>query len=185
MTSRSRSVIAGSVVIVTLVAAGIIWFAVIGDKHKRQSELPKTTAELLVGSWKRVENPEDRKPVEPDLFGIVCRFTEDGRYEFRVTDFIRGPWATSGTYQLDGNTIKFFTPTSDNPSPIPDQIWELSSTIESISEEELVIVTVTKKRWAQEMAHNLAVVREVPLEQSLSEVQQDSSRSVYVRIKEQ
>ena len=140
---------------------------------------------MLVGKWKLVDQPADRIPGEPGLFGFVFSFTEDGRYESRIIDFFDGPEETSGTYQLEGNTIRFFTPTIANPSPISSEIWELTSTIETLTEEELIIVTITKKRKTPERAQQLAQVREVPVGLILAEVREDRSRSVYVRLKDQ
>jgi Lipocalin-like domain len=184
MTARSRWVIAGSA-LAALVGGAVLWFAVIREKPKPQpADQPKTTAELLVGTWRLVEQPEDREPREPDLFGIVRQFADDGRVEDRVTDFINGPQVSSGTYRLEGNTLKFFSPSIANPSPTRHEIWELTSTIESLTEEELVIVTVTRKRWAPERAQQLAGLREVPVEQVLAEVREDRSQSVYIRVKD-
>jgi len=168
-----------------LIGTPVLWFAVFRNREQPVVDQPppKTTAELLVGSWKKVRPGEH--PAEPALYEIIRRFKDDGKYELDIWNAIDGPRLISGTYRLDGNTLRFLTPVVD-PSPIPHQeIWELVNTIESVTEEQLVIVTVTRKRWTPETAQTLANARDVPVEPILDEVREERSRTVYVRIKEQ
>lgn len=146
-----------------------------------KSEKQKTTAELLIGSWKEVQ-PE-QKPDEPALFEIVHRLRADGTYELDVWDTLRGPKVVSGRYQVQGNALQFLSDITGNPSPTCNEICERTHTIESLTEEQLVLVTVTKKRWAPEMARDLAEARGVPVDSVLAEIRENCSRSVYFRIK--
>jgi hypothetical protein len=142
---------------------------------------PKTIAELLVGSWREVEPGEN--PNERILFSIVYHFRADGTFEVDVWDAMRGPKVRSGQYRVQGATLQILWPGASNLSPTRYEIWERTWTIESLTEEQLVIATVTKKRWSPEMARELAEGMGVPIDSVLSKVWEDHSRSVYVRIK--
>jgi hypothetical protein len=184
MTTRSRKFV-GIAVAALLLGTGVLWFNVFRDRHKLPVEQPKTTAQLLVGSWKLIERPEDRNSREPPSVEIIRHFAKDGTCELRVWDVVRGTKVTPGRYRLEGNVIEFVNPTSANLSPSRYEIWERVNTIESLTDEELVILSVTKKRWSPEMAQELADVREVPVAQVLAEVREDRSRSVYLRVKDE
>jgi hypothetical protein len=164
----------------------VLWIIVFRHTQQPVSEGPqpekqKTTTELLIGSWKEVQ-PE-QMPNEPVLFEIVHRFRADGTYELDVWDMLRGPKVLSGKYQVQGNALQFLLDITENPSSTRDEICERTHTIESLTEEQLVIVTVSKKRWTSEMARDLAEARGVPIDSVLAEIREDRSRCVYVRIK--
>jgi len=185
MNKRWRLLVAISAV---LAMSGIgLWFGVFRDRQQPVIPNPpvpqKPLAELLVGTWKKVQPGEN--PDTPALFEVVVHYGNDGKYEYRVWNSIEGYKTISGTYRLDGHSIQFLSPVV-NPSPIPRQeSWELVNTIEFLTERDLVIGTVTKKRWAPEIAQELAEARGVPLATVLGEVREERSRSVYVRIKDE
>jgi hypothetical protein len=171
--------------VTSAVGGAVLWFFVFRPPQQPlaeepKPEQPKTMAELLVGSWKKVEAGQN--PNEPVLFEIVHRFRADGTHELDIWDALRGPKVVSGRYQVQGNTLQFLWERASNPSPTRDEIWEMTSTIESLTEEQLIFVTVTKKRWAPEMARELAEVRRVSVDSVLAEIREDRSRSIYVRI---
>ena len=183
MRTRLRAIVAGFVVLALI---AVLWFSVFHHHQQPSTEQPnppqeKTIAERLVGSWKQVQ-PE-RKPDEPVLFEIVHRFRADGTYELDVWDALRGPKVVSDRYQVQGDTLQFLSERASNPSPTRDEIWAATSTIESLTDEQLVIVTVTKKRWAPERARVLAEVWGVSVEQLLSEVREERHSATYERVK--
>jgi hypothetical protein len=168
-----------------LVGGAVVWLTVFRNHPKPQVEHPKTAAELIVGSWRLIKRPEERNPDAPRSFDIVYHFTEDGNFEVRVWDVIRGSRVTQMKYQLDGNTIKFSTTSGANAPTDHHEIWEPMSSIETLTEDELVIATITKKRWTLERAKDLALLREIPVEQVLAEVWEDRSREVFMRVKDE
>ena len=171
--------------LLALVAGASVWFAFFRDKGQRPAEespKPKTTAELLIGSWKEVQPGQSN---EPALFEVVLHFKQDGKYELSTWDSIRGPRVAPGTYRLHENTLQFSPASATELSPIRGEIWERTSIIETLTEEQLIIVTITRRRWTQEMAEQLADVRGVPVGPLLAEVREDRSRSLYVRLKDE
>jgi uncharacterized protein (TIGR03066 family) len=65
-------------------------------------DLPKTTAEKLVGTWKLIE--ADRPPGEP-VPDATIEFTKDGKVTFRI---VRGKGKSpilTGTYKLVGKEL--------------------------------------------------------------------------------
>jgi hypothetical protein len=182
MNKRRRLFVA---VFAVLALGGIgLWFGVFRDRQQQQVEQPpappKTVAELLIGSWQ--EAPPGQNPPENAAIELIYHFARDGKYEVRYWTVIHGSEVTPGTYRLDGNTLQFLSPAA--PSYIlAGEICERVNTIESITEERLVLVTVIKKRWTPEIAQDLADANNVPVEQLLTEVREDRHRDEYVRVK--
>jgi hypothetical protein len=184
MATRRRAFLAVSVVL-TAIGAVVLWFAFFRHCQQppvEQPTAPKTVAELLGGSWQEVapgQNPDENAGVE-----TIYHFAADGTYELRCWTIVHGTNVITGTYHLDGNALQFLTPVPPS-SVFYNEILERVNTIESITEERLVIVTVTKKRWTPEFAKELADATDKPVEKLLAEVREDRSRSEYVRVKNQ
>jgi hypothetical protein len=161
------------------VAAGAVWFSFFRNKPQPavvqpEPPPPKTTAELLLGSWKEVY-PE--QAVRPEL---LYHFTKDGRHEIRVWDFIHGPAVSVGTYKLEGNTIRFEPQYQDN---YREEILDRVTLIEKLTDEELILVTVTKKRCTPATAKDIAAVRDLPVDQVLAEVREEKAEPrFYIRM---
>jgi uncharacterized protein (TIGR03066 family) len=133
MITRSRFVIAGSALTVLVVAAAL-WFTVIRDRTKPPTEQPKTTAQLLVGSWEMVLCSDNEAVA--DVVHIVCAFTEGGRFEVRAQNPIDGLQTRTGRYLLEGNKIRF---TAEPFARSRVQIWDVI--IESITDERFVTIS--------------------------------------------
>lgn len=103
-----------------------------------RSELPqapapgvkKSTAELLVGTWKQVKFM-NKPPLGENLMG----FTADGKYFARLTSPRLAVRITTGSYSLIGKSIRL---TSDANDEGPSKSWDV--VIEAISAEELTVV---------------------------------------------
>jgi len=61
-------------------------------------------------------------------------------------------------------------------------ISESKFIIESLTENQLIELVITQKRHTPERAQNLAMLKDVPLDQVLAEVTEEKQRTVYVRI---
>jgi hypothetical protein len=129
MIGRSRLLVALSVVVV-LVGAGVLWFAVFRERPD-PAEV-KTTAELLVGSWKMTKC--DYPPIAPQV-EIILVFSDDGRFETHGADPWNGLRVRMGTYRLEGNTIHFSVGPTDR---LDAMTWD--KVIEVITEDKLVLV---------------------------------------------
>lgn len=105
------------------------------SRERPQPELKPKTAELLVGTWERIESDP---PVSADGSSVI-EFTADGKWFARtISEAGDEPQLSSGTYVLEGDTIRM-TLLSANKLWGPDRLgnsWERQ--IESISEKELV-----------------------------------------------
>lgn len=92
----------------------------------------KTTAELLVGTWKRVKQQDN--PLPPD-WDITIEFTAGGKVIMRAKGpFTDPPPLLTGTYKLEGNTIRVTMDMDPLPNP-PSR----TPIIKFISEEKLMI----------------------------------------------
>lgn len=84
-----------------------------------RSELPeapaprekKTHAELLVGKWRLAK--VDKELIGPQTI-LTAEFTRDGKFIFEATDPTVRPQRSTGTYTLNGNTIRLTTQTDTN-----------------------------------------------------------------------
>lgn len=99
----------------------------------------KTTAELLVGTWKMVTD-DDGKPL-PFLLFVTAEFTREGRFTFIHADPARRlVEKTNGTYKLKDRTITLTAEASDTE---PERSWELR--IETITDSNLHLIPKTRK----------------------------------------
>lgn len=186
MTRKRRLAIAGFALVI-LIGTGVVWFAVISNRN----QLPKTTAELLVGKWRYVWRADERNPnpelnsAIPNEFQPIFEFTHDGKWISTIRDFRNSCWeVTTASYELDGNNLKFQPASSENPSYDSGETSEFINVIESINGDELILSTLMRKRWSTERAQKLAVIRNIPVGQVLDEVRETRFRSKYVRINE-
>jgi uncharacterized protein (TIGR03066 family) len=104
----------------------------VGDLPQAPEPRPKaekTKAELLIGTWKLVETLN--KQLLPKVDARI-EFTKDGKFTTSVNEPKQGLPARSGTYTLNGNTIRL-TKVADEDGP--DESWDV--TIESLTEVEL------------------------------------------------
>ena len=93
----------------------------------------KTTAELLVGTWKQVSR--NGKPL-PETYEPTIELTKDGKVTFRVLKSDRPiPPARVGEYRLEGNDIKFRTEATTESQA---QDWIVM--IKAIDEKKLLII---------------------------------------------
>jgi uncharacterized protein (TIGR03066 family) len=90
---------------------------------------PKPWSELLVGTWKMVKSRNMQ--LAPGVDAQI-EFTKDGKFVIRVCDPKNGDSLKTGTYTLNGNTIRL-TRRADEEGP--EKSWEI--TIESLSADEL------------------------------------------------
>jgi hypothetical protein len=181
---KTRLRIFAGVSVLILVTVAVAWFTFFRDKQQPvveqpQQAQPKTTAELLVGSWKEIY-PE--RAIQPNLFEVVHHFAQDGKYEIHVWDSARGNKVIASRYRLEGNIIRFDPLEIDTPG---EEILERVTKIEKLTNEQLVLITVTKTRWTPEMAKKLAAIRDVPLDQILAEAREDKSQTVCTRVQNQ
>jgi len=90
----------------------------------------KTTAELLIGTWKRVAQ-QNLPQISPE-WDITVEYAVDGKVFIRAKDPDSGlPPLQTGTYRLEGNVIKKIM---DPPAKPRDRVV----TIESVSEDKLI-----------------------------------------------
>ena len=87
----------------------------------------KTSAELLVGTWKLIKVDDKLEPAH-----VFAEFKKDGQFTFRATD---PPQTRTGTYQLTGNTLHL---TANANGDRPGKSWDV--VIEVVTETELVTV---------------------------------------------
>ena len=115
-----------------LVGAGISWLVLRQHAETPPAEPPKTTAELLVGKWKRVKSNTKDAPGYKE----TIEFTAAGEEVTVIdSDLEEVPIVVTGRYRMEGNTIW----------AIRDPHVRLVRTahavaIESISEDKLVLV---------------------------------------------
>ena len=133
----------------------------------------KTTAELLVGKWKKVE------PVSGTTH--TSEYTHDGKAVGTSSDR-NGVRVRALEYRLIGTTLAF-TPSDANYSSSPKHAQQRTSFVESVTEDKLVIVLVINGRWTLEGAREQAHIRDEPVERWLNETWVERHRSVYERIK--
>ena len=124
MTTRARSVIAGSAVAV-LIGAAVFWLTVIRDKHKPPVEQPKTMADQLVGKWRLVK----RTPPYTGPMQMTFEYTLEGTVLLWKEVPLSEMWIEIGTYRLEGSTLCLTMDTDP---------YERIMTIDSITEERLV-----------------------------------------------
>jgi hypothetical protein len=105
--------------------------------HERKPQIPeppkpKTTEELLIGTWRLVNH---NGTVLPEDYIITVEFTSDGKLIIRKSyPNLRVPSEeTTGTYALSGMTLTLSTPDSGVTEDIR---------IEAISEEEMQTIGV-------------------------------------------
>lgn len=120
-----------------LTCAGLFslsWFLFVRERPQ-QAELPpkaKTTGELLIGTWDIVE----QDPPQLSKANARTMFTKDGKAILRVTEVAHETSPElSGTYQLEGETIRFDYPESADH---PHTVW--MAKIETITEDTLVLI---------------------------------------------
>jgi uncharacterized protein (TIGR03066 family) len=108
-----------------------------------QAPLPrvkKTTAELLIGTWKQVSS-NSGQPL-PKTYETTLEMTKDGKVCFRVVKSDRPiPPPRVGEYRLDGNIIRFAT---ERTTETPPQNW--SVTIKELDENKLLISASEKDK---------------------------------------
>jgi hypothetical protein len=138
----------------------------------------KSWSELIVGKWLHV----NRK----DLIGDKVReFTRDGRVIERYSYPARpnhpggievGTWE----YRVEGKIL------SSPPSTRDDGTWvtEYTTFIETLTENELVTLTIKRTRLSVEIARQVAARRKIPVEQVLADVREERGRTFYVRLKD-
>jgi hypothetical protein len=169
-----------------LVGCVAVWLTVFRNHAHSPTAQPKTAAELIVGSWRLIQRPEERNPNHERTVDVIFSYAKDGSFTLQIWDVIRGSQPVkTGTYRLEGNVLELHTPWIDNDSTSVNEISETSSTIESITEEEMVLASVTRRRWTPRQAQILAEAQHVPLEQLLSEVREEHSRTVLLRVKDE
>jgi uncharacterized protein (TIGR03066 family) len=112
------------------------WFLFVHKPAPEQPDEPppkeKTTAELLVGTWELVR--VDSEIVSPQST-IVAKFSRDGRFTFQATGEGVPHQPRTGTYELDGHTIRF---NADADADGSGKRWDV--VIELLTETELVTV---------------------------------------------
>lgn len=92
----------------------------------------KTTAELLVGTWRMMKS--DGETLQPLVVLLTAEFTPDGRFTFWHVGLLDKRVETKrGSYTLKGQTI---TLTSEASADDPEKTWEVK--IERLTETELI-----------------------------------------------
>jgi hypothetical protein len=119
--------------------AGTWYFA--GNRNRPDNPAPlatpKTTAELLIGTWECVEHDP---PIAPDL-KATAEYTTEGITTIRATHVQQGSIPPRrGIYQLTGETIRFDYPESADSS---HQTW--IAKIETITEDVLVLTSSSER----------------------------------------
>lgn len=159
MNTRLRVIVTVSIVLVLLGAVGI-WFAVTRGERQpnggqetgeqpKQSQ-PRTTAELLVGSWKLTKCD---LPVALDD-DFVCTYTADGRFQVVSVDPANKPQVGTGTYVLNGNILRVsVVATGVHDAASWDQV------IESITEDKLVVLGPPNSRGRQPRSEYQRIAR--------------------------
>jgi uncharacterized protein (TIGR03066 family) len=92
----------------------------------------KTTAELLVGTWKMIKLQD--VDVNPQL-DIQIEFNRDGKFIVQIIEPKNGIQMSKGSYTLKGKTLRR---TSVSGADQPERSWDV--TIEVITNDELIIV---------------------------------------------
>jgi len=140
MTICRRSVVmiwALSAVVGGLAGTGGAWFVLRPKDNKPPPvEVPKTTAELLVGKWKFVKSNTN----QPAELRAPIEFTRNGAVLVGIENVAKGTSETRGRYRLVGNTLWIFL-----EPPAEQGLGGLPVTIESVTEDRLVAIA-----WAGE-----------------------------------
>jgi hypothetical protein len=137
----------------------------------------KPWSELIIGKWLQVNRP--------DLVGDKVReFTREGkvieRYSYPARpNHPKGIEVGAWEYRVNGNVLF-------PPSTRDDGIWvrEYTTFIETLTENELVTLSIIRTRKSLEHAKREADRRKVPVEQVLAEVREERGRTYYVRVKD-
>ena len=136
----------------------------------------KPWSELIVGKWLYTGH---------DIVGQrTVEYTRDGKCITRYS-YPAAPGRPTGIevstheYRVNGNMLF-------PPSPYDDGTWVTESTtfIESLTENELILFSVTWTRLSLETAKQVAAARKIPVEQVLADVREEQGRYVYVRLKD-
>ena len=136
----------------------------------------KTWAELIVGKWNRVEIIVDG--VKIDVRGErTMEFTREGK----VIVCASYPPRTEKKYRIEKDLL-IDPEQPSNETNLPGEIWNSSTRIESLSEDQLVIVMTIQKHYDLETAKSIASV-ERPVEYLMTVPRIEVQRSIYVHIK--
>lgn len=134
-------------------------------------------SELIVGKWVDTNRNYQGQ--------TTWEFTRDGKLTSRYS-YPAAPGRPKGIktstrdYSING-TVLF--PTSS--VEVGFRVRVSTTYIESLSDNELVVLTSSQFRWSREIAKDEAARRKVPLEQVLGEVLRvEHGRDVYVRLKD-
>lgn len=110
MTRRERSLWLGSLlgVVVALAGGAAVWFALTRQRPQPPPEPPtpagpKTTAELLVGTWKQIRHNHPGLPV---TYTTTIEYTRSNRFRVWTYNPPAKPLVTGGTYRVEGDTIR-------------------------------------------------------------------------------
>ncbi len=141
----------------------------------------KPWPELIVGKWFQV----NRKNVAGD---VLEEFTRDGmvieRYSYQAAPgHSAGIEVGTHEYRVEGNILRY----PSIPEPFDDGIWVRQTTtfIETLTEGELVTLSVTLKHPSLRIAEREAATRNVPVEAVLNRVCEERGRVYYVRVKDE
>ena len=129
---------------------------------------------LLVGKWIQIEHSYAAE--------ITKEFTAGGMVIDRISDR-DGIRAASGQYQLVDNALTFSEPNSLTQSPSKYEIREGTVSIESISEDKLVLLVIHRTRMTPERAQHIVKLRQIPVGPLLDEVRAERHLGTYERVK--
>lgn len=137
----------------------------------------KPWSELILGKWLHVNRQ--------GLLGQkVWEFTRDGKvistYSYRATrSHPKGIEMSTWAYHVSGNNL-FPTSTHDDGT----RVEESTTFIEILTEHQLIMFAINRKRLSLHYAKQAAAARKIPVGQVLAEVTETRGRGVYVRLKD-
>ncbi|MBX9628355.1 MAG: hypothetical protein K2X82_31440 [Gemmataceae bacterium] len=122
-------------VAVLLLVAGVTGVVSARPTDEPPKEPPKkTTAELLIGTWRQVKEGKHELPAEGPL-GVFLEFADRGKLTIRIMDGRNRP-PIVGRYRLDGNHLRLSAEKTFDQDAI-----ERTLLIRTLTEAELVYET--------------------------------------------